>query len=165
LSSFPVQDAGPYSLDTSLSEEDNIKRLELVLSQVTGYFGVATVMGSRFGTSEALLTPVLNALKDRGLMLLASGVQSSLLAPKITRKIELPLVVSDIILDEEPSRAAVDAKLLRLEGILKERTVAVAVAQPYPATIARLIAWTKTLEGKKITLVPVSALINKQSVE
>ncbi|MBL4691491.1 MAG: divergent polysaccharide deacetylase family protein, partial [Rhodospirillales bacterium] len=82
---FPVQDAGPYSLDTSLKEEDNIKRLELILSQVSGYFGVATVMGSRFGTSEAQLTPILQALKDRGLMLLTTGVQSSLLAPKIAR--------------------------------------------------------------------------------
>jgi polysaccharide deacetylase 2 family uncharacterized protein YibQ len=159
---FPIQDAGPYSLDTSLKEEDNIKRLELILSQVTGYFGVATVMGSRFGTSEAQLTPILQALKDRGLMLLTTGVQSSLLAPKIARKLGLALVVGDITLDDDPSRAAVEAKLLRLEGILKERDIAVAVAQPYPTTIARVLAWTKTLAGKKITLVPVSALINKQ---
>ena len=162
---FPVQDAGPYSLNTSLNEEDNKKRLELVLSQVTGYFGVATVMGSRFGTSEALMTPVLNVLKDRGLMLLTTGSQSSMLAPKIARKIGLPLVVGDIMLDSDPSQTGIEAKLLRLEGILKDRTVAVAIAQPYPATLARLIAWTKTLAGKKITLVPVSALTNKQKAE
>ncbi len=159
---FPVQDAGTYALNTSLNEEDNIKRLELVLSQVTGYFGVATAMGSRFGTSEALMTPVLNALMERGLMLLTTGSQSSMLAPKIARKIGLPLVVGDITLDEEPSQAGVEAKLLRLEGILKEKTVAVAVTRPYPATLARLLAWTKTLARKKITLVPVSALTNKQ---
>jgi polysaccharide deacetylase 2 family uncharacterized protein YibQ len=162
---FPVQDAGPYSLDTSLKAEDNITRLELVLSQVTGYFGVATSMGSRFGTSEALLTPVLAAIKKRGLMLLTTGIQSSLLAPKIARKMGLPLVVGDITLDDDPSRAAVDAKLLRLERILKERKIAVAIAQPYPTTIARLNAWAKTLAAKKITLVPVSALINKQSAQ
>jgi len=162
---FPVQDAGPYSLDTSLKVEDNIKRLELVLSQVTGYFGVATTMGSRFGTSEALLTPVLQVLKDRGLMLLATGVQSSLLAPKIARKIGLPLVVADITLDDEPSHANIEAQLLRLEGVLKQKSTAVAVARPYPAVISRLIAWTKTLEGKKITLVPVSSLIEKQVEE
>ncbi|MBT3305683.1 MAG: divergent polysaccharide deacetylase family protein, partial [Alphaproteobacteria bacterium] len=162
---FPIQDAGPYSLDTSLKAEDNIKRLELVLSQVTGYFGVATVMGSRFGTSEALLTPVLQALKDRGLMLLATGSQTSLLAPKLARKIRLPLVVSDITLDDVPSRAGVEAQLLRLEGILKEKNTAVAVAQAYPATISRLNSWIKTLAGKKITLVPVSALIEKRPEE
>ncbi len=159
---FPVQDAGPIALKTSLSKEDNIKRLEVILSQVTGYFGVATVLGSRFGDSKTLMTEVLNNLKDRGLMLLTTGSQNSLLAPKIARNIELPLVVGDVTLDAEPSPAGVQAQLRRLEKILKSKKVAVAIAQPYPTTIRRLIAWTKTLEGKNITLVPVSALINKQ---
>ena len=162
---FPVHDAGPYSLDTGLKEEENIKRLELVLSQVTGYFGVATVMGSRFGTSKALLKPILEVLKNRGLMVLSTGVQGSLLAPKIGKKIGLTQAVSDLTLDDEPSRASVEAKLLRLEGLIKERKVAVAVAHPYPVTIARLIAWTKKLKEKKITLVPLSALADKQALE
>jgi polysaccharide deacetylase 2 family uncharacterized protein YibQ len=161
---FPVQDAGPYALNTALNEEDNIKRLELVLSQVTGYFGVATVMGSRFGTSEALMTPILTNLMERGLMLLTTGSQSSMLGPKIARKIGLPLVVGDVVLDGEPSPAGIKAQLLRLEGILRDKKVAVAIAQPYPATLATLIAWTKTLEAKKIKLVPVSALTNKQNM-
>ncbi|MDA1091272.1 MAG: divergent polysaccharide deacetylase family protein [Proteobacteria bacterium] len=159
---FPIHDAGPYALDTGLNEQDNIKRLELVLSQVSGYFGVATTMGSRFGTSEALLTSVLGALKKRGLFFLTTGVQGSLLAPKIAKKIDLPRAVSDLTLDDDPSRTAIDIKLLRLESILKERKIAVAVGQAYPATLERLIAWTKKLEEKKITLVPLSALANMQ---
>ena len=71
-------------------------------------------------------------------------------------------MIGDVTLDAEPSPAGVQAKLLRLESILKDKGIAVAIAQPYPTTLRRLIAWTKTLEGKKITLVPVSALINKQ---
>ena len=159
---FPIQDAGPFALKTSLSKEDNIKRLEVLLSQVTGYFGVATVLGSRFGDSRPLMTEVLNNVKDRGLMLLTTGSQNSLLAPKIARKIELPLVVGDVTLDAEPSPAGIQAQLRRLEKILNNKDVAVAVAQSYPTTLRRLIAWIKTLESKNITLVPVSALINKQ---
>ena len=159
---FPIHDAGPFSLDTGLKEADNIKRLELVFSQVSGYFGVATSMGSRFGTSEALLTSVLNALKKRGLFFLATGVQGTLLAPKIARKIDLPRAVSDLTLDADPSRSAIEIKLLRLESILKERKIAVAVGRAYPATLGRIIAWTKKLKEKKITLVPLSALANKQ---
>ena len=79
-------------------------------------------------------------MKNRGLMVLSTGVQGSLLAPKIGKEIGLTQAVSDLTLDDEPSRAAVEAKLLRLEGIIKERKVAIAVAHPYPATIARLIA-------------------------
>jgi len=159
---FPVQDAGPYSLDTALKPAENIKRLELMLSQVSGYFGVATAMGSRFGTSEALLTTVMDALKKRGLFFLTTGVQSSLLAPKIARKLDIPRAVSDVTLDDNPSRSAIEIKLLRLETILKEKKIAVAVGRAYPATLERLIAWTKKLKAKKITLVPLSALANKQ---
>ncbi|PPR68747.1 MAG: hypothetical protein CFH02_00833, partial [Alphaproteobacteria bacterium MarineAlpha3_Bin1] len=50
----------------------------------------------------------------------------------------------------------------RLESILKERKIAVAVGRAYPATLGRIIAWTKKLKEKKITLVPLSALANKQ---
>ena len=162
---FPIHDAGPYSLNTSLKVEDNIKRLELVLSQFSGYFGVATVMGSRFGTSAKLLKPVLEVLKARGLMLLVTGPQKDLLAPKIAAKIGLPRAVSDLTLDDEPSRSEIEIKLMRLEEIIRENKFAVAVARPYPVTIARLAAWIKKLEGKKITLVPVSALANKQTLE
>lgn len=162
---FPIHDAGPYSLNTSLKVEENITRLELVLSQFSGYFGVATVMGSRFGTSAKLLKPVLDVLKARGLMLLVTGPQKDLLAPKIAAKIGLPRVVSDLTIDDEPSRSEIEIKLMRLEEIIRESKFAVAVARPYPATIARLAAWIKKLEGKKITLVPVSALATRQTLE
>ena len=161
---FPVYDAGPMALDTSLSAEDNIKRLELVLSQVSGYTGVATIMGSRFGTSEALLTPVLEALKARGLMLVTTGPQGTVATPKVAAKVGLPRVISDLTLDEDPSRLAVEAKLNELEQLVRERTVAVAAAHPHPATIERLINWTTTLKQKKMALVPVSALA-KQSAK
>ncbi len=155
---FPVYDAGPMALDTALSADDNIKRLELVLSQVSGYTGVVTTMGSRFGTSEALLTPVLEAIKARGLMLATTGPQGILATPKVAAKVGLPRVISDITLDEEPSRLAIEARLNELELLVRQRTVAVAAAHPHPATIERLINWTTTLKQKKVALVPVSAL-------
>lgn len=155
---FPIHDAGPFSMDTGLKVEDNLKRLDLVLSQFTGYIGVATVMGSRFGTSESLLRPVLEVLKERGLMLVTTGTQETSAVPKIAFQIGLPRVISDVTLDDEPSRAAITAKLERLEEIARERSVGVAIARPYPATIDRLIAWTRSLEGKKMVLVPVSAV-------
>jgi polysaccharide deacetylase 2 family uncharacterized protein YibQ len=162
---FPIHDAGPFSMNTSLKVEENISRLEQVLSQFTGYFGVATVMGSRFGTSEKLLRPVLEVLKARGLMLLATGPQKDLLAPKIAAKIGLPRAVSDLTIDEEPSRSEIEIKLMRLEEIIRENKSAVAIARPYPATIAQLAAWTKKLQGKKISLVPVSALASQKPLE
>lgn len=162
---FPVYDAGPMALDTALNAEDNIKRLELVLGQVSGYTGVATIMGSRFATSEALLTPVLEVLKARGLMLATTGPQTTVATPKIAAMVGLPSVFSDVTLDEDLSRLAIEAKLNELEQIVRERTVAVAAAHPHPATIERLINWTATLKEKKVALVPVSALAKQSAAQ
>jgi len=155
---FPVQDAGPFSLDTSLKIEDNLKRLDLVLSQFSGYFGVTTTMGSRFGTSEKLLAPVVEVLKKKGLFILIPGSEKGLLLKRLASKTGMPRAVVDINIDGVPSLLAIEAQLLRLESILKEKKSAIAVAQPYPSTIARLIVWFKKLQGKKINLVPLSAL-------
>lgn len=155
---FPVQDAGPLSLDSSLSVDDNIKRLELLLAQVTGYTGVATMMGSRFATSEALLTPVLEALKGRGLMLASTGPQATVATPKVAAKVGIPRVMVDITLDDDPSRLAVEGKLAQLEELIRQRQVAVAAAHPHPSTVERLINWTNTIKANKVTLVPASAL-------
>ncbi|MCH8236763.1 MAG: divergent polysaccharide deacetylase family protein, partial [Proteobacteria bacterium] len=157
---FPIHDAGPFSMDTGLKVEDNLKRLELVLSQFTGYTGVATVMGSRFGTSESMLRPVFEVLKERGLMLVTTGSLFLSAVPKVASEIGLARVISDLTLDDEPTRAAVSAKLERLVEIARERSVGVAIARAYPVTIDRLIAWTKSLEGKKVVLVPVSAVVD-----
>ncbi len=155
---FPVQDAGPFSLDTSLKIEDNLKRLDLVLSQFSGYFGVTTTMGSRFGTSEKLLAPVVEVLNKRGMFILIPGSEKGLLLKKLASKIGMPRAVIDINIDKVPSLIAIEAQLLRIESILKEKKSAIAIAQPYPSTIARLIVWFKKLQGKKINLVPLSAL-------
>ncbi len=161
---FPVQDAGPFALDTKLKPEENIQRLEMVLSQASGYTGVVTMMGSRFGTSEEMLTPVLTALKDRGLMIVSTNPLGTVATPKIAAKVGLPRVVADLVLDEDPSRIAIEGRLNQLEQIVRDRTVAVAIAHPTPATIERLINWTTTVKQKGIQLVPVSSLANKQKL-
>src|SRR3546814_13954980 len=64
---YPQSDPGPYALLTSISAEQNLRRLDWVLSRVTGYVGVTNFMGSKFTTAEAALRPILAELKNRGL--------------------------------------------------------------------------------------------------
>jgi len=89
--------------------------------------------------------------------------ENGLLLKKLASKIGMPRSVVDINIDEVPSLLSIEAKLLHLESILKEKKSAVAVAQPYPSTIARLIVWFKKSQGKRINLVPLSALADTTS--
>jgi len=159
---FPVHDPGPYALRTSLAPADNLRRLEFVLSRLSGYVGVVTVMGSGFTTAEEQLRPVLEALRERGLLFVEAVRTPKTLAPEIATEIGLPHVANDLLLDEDPSKAAIDIRLAELEGIGRKRTTAVAMATPNPATLERIAAWAATLEGKNLALAPVSAVALRQ---
>ena len=159
---FPANDPGPYALQTALQPAENVARLEYMLSRLSGYVGVINVMGSKFTTVENDLRPILKALQGRGLMLVESNTTGKSLAPKIATEIGLPRAMTSLILDLSPSRKTIDANLAALEKIAQEQFVAVAIASPYPSTLASLAAWSATLDKKNLVLTPVSAVADKQ---
>ena len=65
---------------------------------------------------------------------------------------------------DEPSanRAAIDAKLNRVERLALTKGAAVALAQPYPVTIERLNVWIAELAERGVVLAPISAVVNRQ---
>ncbi len=159
---FPVHDPGPLAMMTTLKPTQNLERLDYILSRITGYVGVASTMGSGFSLYEKSLRPILNAIKNRGLMLIDGGADPKSLAPKIATEISLPRAVNDLFLDKDPSKAAIDAQLVKLEGIARENAVAVAFAEPNPSTIIRLSAWIATLKSKNLALAPITAIADRQ---
>ncbi len=162
---FPAVDAGPYALKSSLNPEENLRQMELVLSRMSGYVGVATAMGSKFTADEKALKPVLEAVKNRGLMLIDSATTPHTKAARMATEIGLPRAVSNLVLDENLSKAAIDGKLAELEAIVRERATAVAVASPNPATLERIAVWVASLADKNLVLVPVTAVADKQFLE
>ena len=159
---FPYDDPGPLSLMTANAPEENRNRLKSILGLTTGYVGVMTIMGSKFNTSEKHLRLFLEALKERGLMLLEGVVNSETLAPKIATEIGLPWAVTDLVIDSIPTKTEVDNQLAELETILVNKTAVVAIAEAYPTSIERIGAWIAGLSEKKFVLAPLSALANKQ---
>ena len=161
---FPAEDAGPLALNTQLQVKDNIHNLNLVMSKMSGYVGLLSIMGSKFNKAEGQLLPVLKEIKNRGLMFVDGGGGNSE-ARKIASKIELPRAFSNVYLDEPPSRRAMDQKLQRLDKLVRQQAAAVAIVHAYPNTIERLLIWIKSMEQRKLTLVPVSNLANKQIIQ
>lgn len=160
---FPTRDPGPRTLLTSLSPRENLDRLDWVLGRATGYVGVTNYMGSRFTTSPQALRPVLTTLRDRGLMFLDARTTPRSEAGRLATEISLPRTINDRFIDEQASRASIDAMLADVERVARETGNAVAMGQPYPVTFERLLAWLPTLESKGIALAPITALVNRQS--
>jgi uncharacterized protein len=155
---YPRQDPGPYTLLTSLSPKENLERLELVLSRVSGYVGVTTMMGGRFTTSQTNLLPVLDELKRRGLMFVDARASEQSIAGALAQSLGLPRVTADDQIDVEASRDAIDRHLQALEAFAQRNGAALGLGFAYPATLERVALWANTLDQKGIALAPASAL-------
>jgi uncharacterized protein len=160
---FPRQDPGPYTLRTGVSAEENIRRLDWLLSRATGYAGVTTMMGARFTASKDDLTPIFEEVKRRGLMFVDAHTSEESVAGALALAMGLPRAVSSGTLDGDPSRDAIDKRLAALEAEARRGGAALGFGYAYPVTLERVAQWAKTLGGKDILLAPASALVTAAS--
>jgi polysaccharide deacetylase 2 family uncharacterized protein YibQ len=156
---FPEEDPGPQGLLTTLEPARNLERLNWILERGQGYIGVAAVLGSRFTASEAALLPVLETLKDKGVMFVDNNTTESSVAGRLAKRIALPHAVNDRALDgPEPTREAVDARLVQIERLALARGFSIAMGESHPVTLDRLANWAISLEARGFDLTPISEL-------
>ena len=162
---YPQNDPGPHTLLTTVDADENIARLDWLLSRFTGYVGVTNFMGAKFTSSADSMEPILAELNDRGLLYLDSKASRNSVAEKIASELELPSVVSNRIIDREASRIAIDARLFELERIAKSAGTAVGIGFPYPVTVERVSQWAAALRKKRFVLAPVSAVVKRPAAQ
>tara|TARA_B100000676_G_scaffold307369_1_gene365689 strand:+ start:6255 stop:7289 length:1035 start_codon:yes stop_codon:yes gene_type:complete len=155
---YPSNDPGPNGLMLANSLEENTKRLNWVLSRATGYVGVYNFMGSRFANEKLALLPIVQQLKDRGLMVLDSRVSPSSFLGAAARQVGIPYTVVDISADSEPNRGAIDRKLREVTKLAINKKSTVVIVRPYPITMLRLKTWLNRLDPNRIVLAPLSAV-------
>lgn len=153
---YPAEDPGPHTLLTTLPTNENIKRLQWLMSRYTGYVGVTNYMGAMFGTTRSSLKPVLQEVKQRGLIYFddgrAAGAPGGEIASDIARDLELEYGTAQVRLES----GTMDKSLAELEATAKSRGVAIGVAKAEPGTAKRIADWAGSLEDKGLVLVPVS---------
>ncbi len=54
---YPTEDPGPHTLLTTLPPEENMKRLQWLMSRYTGYVGVTNHMGAKFEATTDIVAP------------------------------------------------------------------------------------------------------------
>jgi polysaccharide deacetylase 2 family uncharacterized protein YibQ len=154
---FPLNDPGKQALMTSLSLEQNRARLLWVLSRMQGYVGAIGAEGSQLGERFASLPEemglVLGELKKRGLLYVDPRPGSPPPALVWGKSV-------DVVVDEPPAPADVEAKLAQLAQIARTKGSALGFAgSPRPVMLQRLAAWAVSLQADGLALAPVSALV------
>lgn len=155
---YPDNDPGPQTLLTSLSPEQNVDRLQWLLSRFQGYVGIENFMGARFTASEPSISPVLREASKRGLLYVDDGSSARSLTSQIAGANKLPYAKADVVIDAVPTTAEIDKALARLETIAKQRGLVVGTGSGLPVTIDRVAKWAKAVASRGITLVPISAV-------
>ncbi len=155
---YPAEDPGPHVLLTTLPTDENIKRLQWLMSRYTGYAGVTNDMGAKFEITEASLRPVLEEVKRRGLLYLDDGSVEGSVAGQVAKDIGLDYSVAQVQLDS----AQMAKDLAALEAAAKAQGAAIGVAKAEPATVKKIAEWAGSLESKGLVLVPVSAAMRSQ---
>jgi uncharacterized protein len=158
---YPDNDPGPQTLLTSLAPEQNIDRLQWLMSRFQGYVGVANYMGARFTANDQALAPVLREIAKRGLIYVDDGTSPRSLAGQIAGANMLPYAKAGMVLDAVPTPTEIDRALLKLEGMARDKGVAVGVVNALPVSIERLSLWAKSAESRGFVLVPITAVAVK----
>jgi uncharacterized protein len=159
---YPTEDPGPHTLLTTLPPQENMKRLQWLMSRYTGYVGVTNHMGAKFESSTDSFVPMLEELKRRGLLYVDDGSTPDSPASTAADTIGLEYSVVSVQIDGGQSAAEIEKQLAKLEDMAKQQGSAIAVVRLKPAAVKRLAAWASTLEGKGLVLVPVSAAVRSQ---
>lgn len=156
----PYDNAGEHALMTGAAPGENMRNLEWVLGRLQGYVGLTGASDGMRGERYAVLTTgfhaVLREVAGRGLLYLDPRPTEGRPGEPLPG---VPAVRTDLVLDDPPGRADIDAKLVALERLARERGSAVGLAGPLrPVTIEKITAWAQGAEARGIVLVPISAL-------
>jgi len=151
---FPAEDPGPLGLMTENEAKENTERLKAILRTFPGVIGIDDITGSKFRESGAPMADVFKTLKESKLIYVQGrpGVRA-LGEPGV------PNAVADVVLDDRPFRAAIDARLDYTERLAKFQGSAVAVMSPRPVSFERLALWLQQLDKRGIQLMPISQVL------
>lgn len=157
---YPNNDTGPYTLLTTASAPENLRRAEWLLSQATGYFAVTNYQGAKYATDSRAIAPVFDMLKARGLGFIHDGSAPRSVFETVSKGASLPFAQAARVIDSDPSASAIDEHLLHLEAIALQTGHALGTGFAFPITVDQLRDWTTTLDSKGYKLAPASSLLN-----
>jgi uncharacterized protein len=155
---FPAVDPGPYGMRKDLGVDENNARLAQVLTKARGYVGLLGTIADTLSDDTNLIVPIIRRLENHGLLFVAGHAQPPAGMFRIQRHASIPVLMTDIVLDDRITETAIRNQLARAEDRARNQGQALVVGHSYPLTVDLLAEWLKTLNEKGFTLVPVSAL-------
>lgn len=161
----PKENPGPGALRVNMDEAAIRGTLAADLDGWSGYVGINNHMGSKFTADRARMDVVMAELRTRGLLWLDSKTTGDSAGPAAARAAGVPYVERDVFLDNVETVEAVNAQLAQLVATAKAHGTAIGIGHPHDATLAALRQWLPELAARGITLVPVTEILRRNTMQ
>jgi len=147
------------ALTHNLTEMEIAEVFETAVSLVPYATGINNHMGSALTQQPQAMAWLMRVVKRHEFYFVDSRTTHRSVASEIAQLENLNTARRDIFLDNDRSIPAIDKQFKKLLELAKERTSAVAIGHPYPATLDYLSQAIPLLEAEGITVVSVSKLL------
>lgn len=168
-SNYLIKDTGPASINFDLSPEEIMNRFHLSISQIHPIGGVIIRDGAVKNNDIPKITPILEDVHKRGLLMIDATSSDIIDSIKING---LPRRKADIVLTNDMKQSEIDAQIKKAENIAFDKGQVLIVTENKPLAIIALSHWidsfspqlsyeeSKTINiTKPFALVPVSNLV------
>jgi uncharacterized protein len=156
---YPQTNPGPHTLLSTASAAENTDNLHWLLSRFAGYSGVANFLGAKFTANADAFSPILHETAERGLIYADDGSSPQSLGVTLAADAGLGAAIADLIIDETPD--GIDAALVKLEAIARDKGIAIGMASALPASLEAVGRFARMAESHGLVLILLSAAVGK----
>lgn len=147
---------GPAALLTSQSPEENLQRLDWLLSRAEGYVGVTNYLGSKFVADDAAMQPVLARIAESGLAYFDDTGAVRIGAKDAG---DVAIVNRMIASGYDGDAGSVKRDLFALAATAKRDGDALGKTYVSATALDELLAWTDEIRKANIALAPASGVL------
>ncbi|NOX83584.1 MAG: divergent polysaccharide deacetylase family protein [Alphaproteobacteria bacterium] len=158
-----VDALGPAGLLTTQNREENLQRLDWLMSRFGGYFAATNYLGAKFSTQDEAMRPILKKLTEAGVAYIDDTGASTIAG---VRRDGGAIASVDRIVPPAPDpsrRNAVRRELRALELIAKRDGAALGKTYAYATTLDEITAWAEGLEEDGFVAAPASTVLQRQA--
>jgi polysaccharide deacetylase 2 family uncharacterized protein YibQ len=127
------------------------------MGRMAGYFGVINYLGAKLTADRESVAALMAELSKRGLNYIDDGSAPQSLAGEAAAEKSVNFLKVDVRIDETRRPEAIDAALVKLENLARQKGVAVGFASGLPSTSERIARYLADSKRGGVVLVPVSA--------
>jgi len=156
---YPQSDPGPGAIFAHFNQAQIQDAIDQALIDVPFVAGVNNHMGSKITANRALMTTILQEIKQRDLYFIDSRTHKSTIAQETSLRLGLRTGRRHVFLDSERTLEFSTQQLELAEKTANEQGYAIVIGHPYPTTIEVLVRHVAEMDQRGCRFVFASDLV------